>query len=529
MPTLEDSLSGLFANLTTLQTTVSSLSNSLVTFRDSMEELEDILANYVLSYSLSDSNGTANSISDNVAANTAITGVTWNTNVSGTKTWSLLEDADGRFTINSSVGTLLSAIANIYPPGGPRSLAFLPFDLYAGGDCPVVPSQTGEYYVDVENGSQANDGLSTSTPWKYLSGKTVSNAVIYIMGSGTVDIGSYSGVFAGSSGGLTNVTIRPLGDERVTIKNSTYVANNACFWLDSSASNDDNVTIWNIGVEGWYTGFLVQNNVDVVRILKCHVKDVIPNAEGPDTQAHHLYFGYSSGGLGPRNVEIAYCTGEHNHANKIGAWLQCYGGPNGLTDAAIHHNAVVDQGQYHWGWIQSDNNPSNIHFFNNTFDIYADNAIIEFGNYDSGSGADSSVKLYNNILVQRKADLVVWENTAGTHAPDWTGTNTFYRTDNGSTVFGSSITEGEIGNKRDPQLTAGVAGNALEQGSGRALADTPVHIGINGKANSVNTYADRGAYAYGQTPASEDAYSLTVQVTNGTDTASAQIDITITT
>src|SRR5690606_28103906 len=123
---------------------------------------------------------------------------------------------------------------------------FLPWDLYDGGACPVVGSQTNVRYVDVENGSDSNNGLTAGAPWLTLRDKTVADAIIYITG-GTSPTPSPSNLHFMGTSSITNCTIRPIGETPARIvSEEDPVANTTrgCFYMRNNDGTYEDITFY---------------------------------------------------------------------------------------------------------------------------------------------------------------------------------------------------------------------------------------------------------------------------------------------
>lgn len=412
---------------------------------------------------------------------------------------------------------------------GPTRLSYLPYDLYDGGLCPVVATQTGRRYVDPINGLETNDGLTDTTPWKKLKNRTVSNAIIYVIGSGTLNL---TGQMATAEAWcqncfFNNVTIRPQGENIVYIANNVDVDGNqdgSLIYLSSSGAAANNVTIYKIGADGWGTGFYCEGGISNVRFLRCAAKNPTLGTANSNN-AHHWYFGYTIGGARPQNVEVAYCEGINTRTTHIGSMVLMYGDGNGLEDIAIHH-CLIRTGQKYLRAIDQDlQGTLNADVFCNTFISQFTNGVIEFTNYSTGTAVNSNWKLYSNILVNEHVNRgIIW--TQGTHAPNYGGNNTCWATQ-GQAIF-TGTTLAAVGQERNPQLDAfGVAGNTLERGSGSLRTATPCWLGFDSKLPSSTTNVDRGAYQYGPLGGRQGGIRYIETATNSAGTATAGSNIIV--
>ena len=404
--------------------------------------------------------------------------------------WSLADDAGGRFVIDSMSGVVTTA-ATLSRPCGSLTLPYLTFPLYDGGPCPIVASQINVRYVDPVNGDNAANGTTMITPWKSLRGKTVQDAIIYLIGEGSVatPVDPTAGYHWCGSATLKNCTIRPLGEIPIRLVNTTdYTRSCFAFRYNDGAYND--LTLYKIETEGWNQGHLV-TRCPRLRWLRCASINVGNISGGASNQYHGWYIG----GVGADEMEIAYCWGDSNRANRSGAFLHFYGSNPGPTKVAIHHNYTLPNSKWTWGLLIDAATPRSFDVFNNTFTGAFHSFSGPLGLTNSGGHnayADSTVRFRSNIVHTTISDAYVVYAVADT-AATWGGTNTGF---GGSGVSG--LTAADWGVIRDPVFDAnGVATSAAEKGSGDTIETLPALLDSGQRVSSSLTNVDRGHRQYG--------------------------------
>jgi hypothetical protein len=438
--------------------------------------------------------------------------------------------------LRHGVETISGATASTYTvvsaDSPPTRLAYLDYDLYDGGPCPIPGTQTAVRWIDPTNGNDANNGLTRDTPWRTPAGRTLTNTVVNIKLPPSGFVHDVTGQFPRPQSWLTgatlnNVTFRAEGEDVIEIRNEVDVDGNqdgALVYLTSSGGAANDVTFYKLRSYGWGAGMYLADAINRIRVLRCEfwnpTLDVPGSGQTSTGQTHGIYLSRDVAGAGPAQIEIAYCRAVNTRAFRQGSFIQCFGDGAGVQSLAVHHNVIPGgTSLYQWAVIHDRETTANADYFCNTFDANFSSAVFEFASYSTGTGVNSSTRVRSNILSNSNSNRrIIWKTTA--HTPDLGANNTCYSSAGAVTFIDTTLAA--VGQERNPQLDAnGVAANAAEQGSGSLRTALGSWVGHNGNMPSSTTNVDRGAYQYGTASAQQGKIVYRETATNVSGSAVA--------